>query len=498
MKSGQGLLVLGDQLFPRTSFAKFKGFPTLMVEDFGLCTHYRYHKKKLVLFLSAMRHFSAEMSDLLKIDYIQLKSPSQPDFMVHLKKFCKDHQVKELNLFQVSDKFFEKSLLKFGQDNKVKVVFHDSPSFMTSREQFKDYLGQVKKPFMKTFYERQRKRTQILMDSSGKPEGGQYSFDEDNRKPFKGQKPVPAWPGSPADQVTRQVIELVEKIFKEHPGSATDFNWPVTHGEADKWLKRFIKDCFEDFGEFEDAIFSSEDTLFHSLLSPLINMGLLTPDQVIDESLKAWKKKKLPLNSVEGFLRQVIGWREFINGVYQNFSDKQESTNFFGHRRKLNENWWTGKTGVPILDDTIKKANRLGYCHHIERLMVLSNIMLLSEVDPKNVHDWFMEMFVDSADWVMSPNVYGMGQFSDGGIFATKPYICGSAYLLKMSNYKKGPWCDEIDGLYWRFIKNKRDFLSKNPRLKMMVSSADKIKSDRWKIINQAAENFIQRNTVLG
>ena len=177
--------------------------------------------------------------------------------------------------------------------------------------------------------------------------------------------------------------------------------------------------------------------------------------------------KNIPMNSLEGYVRQVIGWREFIRGIYHNFDEVQSKSNFWNHKRKLNENWYTGNTGIPPLDDAIKKANRFGYCHHIERLMIISNIMLLSQIHPQEVFKWFMEMFVDSSDWVMGPNVYGMAQFSDGGIFATKPYICGSNYLLKMSNYKKGDWCNEVDGLYWGFINNNRDFFAKNPRMSL-------------------------------
>jgi deoxyribodipyrimidine photolyase-related protein len=228
----------------------------------------------------------------------------------------------------------------------------------------------------------------------------------------------------------------------------------------------------------------------------MMNAGLLTPKEVIDEVLKAKEKDTdIPIASVEGFIRQVMGWREFVRGIYQNYSDEEESKNFFGHKRKLTKDWYEGTTGILPVDDAIKKANEFGYCHHIERLMILSNIMLLSEIHPHEVHRWFMEMFVDSADWVMGPNVYGMGQFSDGGLFATKPYVSGSNYVLKMSDYKKDDWCEVWDGLFWRFIGNNKTFFSKNPRMNMMVKLLEKMDAGKKKKLLNLADDFIQSKT---
>ena len=201
------------------------------------------------------------------------------------------------------------------------------------------------------------------------------------------------------------------------------------------------------------------------------------------------------MNSIEGLIRQIMGWREFIRGIYHNFSEIQENRNFFNHQRKLTSAWYDGTTGIVPVDNAIIKVNKYGYLHHIERLMVMSNVMLLCEVDPKEVHRWFNEMFVDSMDWVMGPNVYGMGQFSDGGIFATKPYICGSNYLIKMSDYKKGQWSDELDALYWSFIDRNRDFFSKNPRLSMMVNLFDKMSEEKKSNILILSELIKERLT---
>jgi deoxyribodipyrimidine photolyase-related protein len=291
------------------------------------------------------------------------------------------------------------------------------------------------------------------------------------------------------------VIRLVKARFADHPGNAEGFWWATTRQQALNAFDRFLGERFEHFGDYEDAISTRGDVLFHALLSPSINLGLITPREVLDKALAHAEKHGTPINALEGFVRQIIGWREFIRGVYRRFGHEQETTNFWGHTRLLGEAWYTAETGLPPLDDAIDKANRLGWNHHIERLMILGNLMLLCEVHPRECYRWFMEMFVDSSDWVMGPNVYGMGIFSDGGVFATKPYACGSNYLLKMSDYKKGEWCETVDGLYWRFIDRHRDFFSGNPRLAMMSRMLDKLDEVRRRRIFDKAEAFIEAVT---
>lgn len=233
----------------------------------------------------------------------------------------------------------------------------------------------------------------------------------------------------------------------------------------------------------------------HSALSPLINIGLLNPDEVVREALAMAKTRSLPLASLEGFIRQVIGWREFIYGIDLVFGERQSSSNFFKHERKLKPCWYDATTGLPPVDDAIRKALQRGYNHHIERLMVLSNVMLLTGVAPSEVHRWFMEMYVDAHEWVMGPNVFGMGQFSDGGIFATKPYICGSNYIRKMSDYPTGPWCETWDALYWSFIDRNQEFFSRNPRLSMMAAMLRKMPSQKRARYRELAREFQERTT---
>ena len=229
------------------------------------------------------------------------------------------------------------------------------------------------------------------------------------------------------------------------------------------------------------------------MLSPALNLGLITPDEVIERVLSA--SERAPLPSIEGFVRQVIGWREFIRGIDRQFGDEQSERNFFGHHRRLTDSWYQAKTGIPPLDGAIRHVVEYGFTHHIERLMILSNLMLLCQVHPQEVYRWFMEMFVDSSDWVMGPNVYGMGQFSDGGIFATKPYVCGSNYMLKMSDYTSGDWTLAVDGLYWGFVDRNRAYYVKNPRSSLAVKQFDKIPKPRQQALQAAAEEFLAAHT---
>lgn len=466
-----------------------------MAETHDLCTYYKFHKHKIAFFLSSMRHFKIEMEEVgYKVLYHQL-NPTPVSYIDLLRRTLKEKKITEVFHFEIEDKFMELQIHELCQELDIQQTVIRNPQFLVTRENFKNYLKTQKKPFMKTFYEFQRKEFQILMDQNGSPLGGQFSYDEDNRLKWPEKEQAPPMPTFNSDDIDREVFRLVETFFPEHPGSLETYWIPTSRKIAYQWLIDFCKNRLERFGPYEDAISRNEDFLFHSALSPLINIGLLTAADVIQQSLKASERQEIPLNSLEGFIRQVLGWREFVRGIYQNYSEHEEKTNFFNHQRKLNMNWYQGATGCPPLDDAIKKAIRLSYNHHIERLMVICNIMNLTQIHPQEVHRWFMEIYSDSSDWVMGPNVYGMGLFSDGGVFATKPYICGSNYLLKMSSYKKDSWCEEIDGLYWGFIGRNSEFLRKNYRLSMMVKTYEKMDSEKKGRLNKAAQAFTSRNT---
>lgn len=497
-------LIFGDQLFPNQYYRNLKEFQFLTIEAKNLYQHFNYHQTRIIFLFSAQRHKRIELiKEGLKVDHISINQDFNLSYLEKLQKYCLKNKVKELHCFEKEDKFFRKAIINFCQENQISLTTYTSPLFINTHQDFKDYLSRHKKPFMKTFYEESRVKYNILVDKSKMPIGGKWSFDDENRSKLKKGVKVPPIPSFPIDEITKEVINEVELLFPNSPSAELSkyperFIFPVTRDDALFDLDYFLKYKLNDFGEFEDAISSDEKFIFHSLLSPLINIGLLTPKEVIDHTLLFAKKHRPPLNSVEGFIRQILGWREFVRGIYNEFSEVYEDRNFFNHQRRLKAEFYQGKTDILPLDNVINKVNQYAYTHHIERLMILSNIMLLLEVHPKNVHAYFNEMFIDSMDWVMGPNVFCMGQFSDGGIFATKPYICGSNYIIKMSNYKKDEkWCEDIDALYWSFIYHKIEFFKSQPRLSMMVSLISKMDPKKLQQHLKRAEEVKNRITYI-
>ena len=468
-----------------------------MSEDYQLCTYERHHKLKILLFLSSMRSYADKLRENnFKLNYSKIDSTEfKKDYTKKLEKVLKTNKIKEITSFEIEDKFFETKIKNYLKKQNIEWNIIQSPMFLDNREDFKNYLSKTKKPFMARYYKEKRERLNILLNKDGSPEGGKWSFDEDNRKKLPKNISIPKFPVIKETNHTKNLKPIIQKLFDKHPGDTKNFWFATEYKEILKLLDFFIKDKLNLFGDYEDAVDQNNNILFHSALSPYINLGLLTPDIIIHKIMRYHHVKGVRLNSLEGYIRQLIGWREFMRGIYQNFSREMETNNFFKHNRKMKDSFYSGSTGLNPLDHAIQNADKFGWSHHIERLMILSNIMNLCEVEPKLVYKWFMEMFVDSSDWVMVPNVYGMGLFSDGGIFATKPYICGSSYFMKMMDFKKGDWCQIMDGLYWRFINRNRQFFLKNPRLSMMVRIFDKMKADRKKLILSEADKFIKRNT---
>ncbi len=491
-------LVLGNQLFPEWLEKGPLSLPAdtevLLIEDLGLATQYRYHRKRLLHTFVAMRSFRDQLvSKGCRVSYFELPDSTSTPYWERVTHCLRGKS--GLRVARNPDRGFMRALDTFCKERGLQPEILPCPSFLSQDRHFDSHLDKNGKPFMRRFYEQERKRLNILIDRDGGPTGGRWSFDTENRKKLPKDYREPPLPESPESPHEAPVRLLIEKHFPDHPGETGSLYLPYDHTGALSWLDEFLKVRLEDFGPYEDALDGRRDVLHHSLLSPLLNLGILSPRTVVERTLEHARKNRTPLASVEGFLRQIIGWREFVRGVDHRFGTIQDTSNFWNHHRKLGPAWYTGETGIPPLDDAIKKVLRLGYNHHIERLMVISNLMLLSEVHPKEAHRWFMEMYLDSYEWVMGPNVYGMGLMSDGGIFATKPYISGSNYILKMSDYKKGPWCDEWDGLYWRFIERHRQFFSKNPRLSMMVKLLDKMEPSKKQRLFGAALAFVERVT---
>jgi len=488
-------IILGNQLFNPQYLNKYKDHTFFMAEDYGLCTYEKHHKLKILLFLSSMRSFRDELkSKKFNIIYQDVEKNFKLSYEKKIEKIIKEKKIKEVSFFEIEDKFFEKKIFNILKKNSCKTNQIKTPMFLINRDEFKTYLSKNKRPFMANFYKIVRSKLNILMNQDGTPKGKKWSFDEDNRKKLPKDIDLPDILKIKETKETVKLKKFINIAFTDHPGKTDNFWFPTTRQDTQKWLDQFLKERLKLFGDYEDSVTERSNTVFHSALSPLINIGLITPKEII-EKLKKFESRT-PINSYEGYVRQIIGWREFMRGIYQNFDERLETTNFFNHNRKMKNNWYKGNTGLPPLDHAITNVVDYGWSHHIERLMILANIMNLCEIHPKQVYKWFMEMFVDSSDWVMSPNVYGMGLFSDGGIFATKPYICGSSYFLRMMHFKKGPWCDVMDGLYWRFIDKNKKFFLKNPRLAMMVRVSEKMNQERKSRILKAANNFIKENTI--
>jgi deoxyribodipyrimidine photolyase-related protein len=490
-------VILGNQLFDPKILKEYDCKIVFMAEDFGLCTYEKHHKLKIYLFLCAMREYRDELQlNGIEVHYLKLEQRKKDlPYLDSLKEFVMGNQIKKVNFFEIEDKPLEVEIFKGLDKEKIDYKVHRSPMFMFSRQEFHEAVKDKKKFRMSSFYQLGRKKFNILLDENKKPIGGKWSFDEDNRKKIPPNTTIPVIPKISQSIHHDAVISIIEKNFQSHPGSLKNIWFPVTRRSAHEQLDLFLKQRLDNFGRYEDAMLARKNFLFHSCLSSSMNIGLLSPAKVIDETLSFAKENSTPLNSVEGLIRQILGWREFIRGIYQENGEYQQNQNYWNHKNGLTPNWYDATTGISPLDDCIKTALDDGYSHHIPRLMVISNLMNLCEIDPKNIYTWFMEMYVDSSDWVMTPNVFGMATYADGGLMSTKPYTCGSNYILKMSNYKKGGWCDVVDGLYWRFMEKNRKFYESNPRLSVLVRSLDRMDIDRKTLIFEKAEQFIKENT---
>ena len=495
MKEKTLRLILGNQLFPLELQNIEDRETVFMCEDFGLCTYEKHHKSKIALFFNAMRSFRDSL-EAANIDciYYDFNNKFEDSYIKKLSSEIKDNKFSCIRFFEIEDKPFENEVMQMISDLDIKCEVLNTPMFLDSRESFKNFVGDKKFLLQANYYKKARKEMDILIENQ-KPVGGKWSFDDENRKKLPKGYIIPKLPVIKERGDSDEISNFINTEFNDHPGNINNI-FPYTTEQALDWLETFFEERFKDFGPYEDAIFMGEHFQLHSALSSSMNLGIITPQQIITKAKDYAKANDIPLNSLEGFVRQIIGWREFIRGIYQNFSEKMIDANYWKHNRKLSEAWYIGDTGIAPLDDAIKGALEFGYTHHINRLMVLASIMNMSRIHPSEIYKWFMEMFVDSSEWVMVPNVFGMGTFADGGIFATKPYISGSSYILRMSNFKKGDWCEIVDGLYWKFIEDNKEFFAKNPRLSLMIRALDKLDQERKLRIFKAAETFIEEKTL--
>ncbi|MFW5826571.1 MAG: cryptochrome/photolyase family protein [Alkalispirochaeta sp.] len=389
------------------------------------------------------------------------------------------------------DDWLRQALDRGAQTRGLTVEYVESPGFLLPRARI-DHIGTDGDPRsdrMAPFYRMMRTELQVLLTPEGGPQGGKWNFDTDNRKKIPRGMLTP----SPVSDIhSAAARDAASHLNEELPP------YPITAADTDRWLHEFIDNRLDLFGPYEDALDQRDDRWYHALLTPMLNAGLTTPRHVLDAILdhadrRARGGHPIPFNSLEGFIRQLIGWREFMRTAYHLHGRTMRTTNFWNHTRSMPEAFYRGTTGLPPVDEVISKVQRTGWAHHIERLMILGNVMLLCEIDPDAVYQWFMELFVDAYDWVMVPNVYGMSQYADGGLITTKPYISGSNYIRKMSHYPAGPWQDTWDGLYWRFIDRHREVFNATPRLSLMPRRLNQLQSDRREKIFRAADRFLDR-----
>ncbi|RFZ81671.1 cryptochrome/photolyase family protein [Mucilaginibacter terrenus] len=488
-------LVFPHQLFkhhPAISSAR----PVYLVEEALFFNLYSFHKKKLVLHRASMKCYQDALANRgIMVNYIA--ADDEHCDVRKLVPWLAEQGVKTIHYAATADNWLERRLARQCAGNSIELAEYKSPAWLNSRADVDEFFDKQKTYFQTDFYVNQRKQRNILLEDNNKPLGGKWTYDSDNRKRFPKTGVVPLLDTPASNDYVKEAAERVNKSYPDNPGTtASPFGnlggfYPVDHEQAEKWLTDFMDQRLYNFGIYEDAMVTGESFLYHSVLSPLLNTGLLTPNQVIDKALQTASEQEIPLNSLEGFIRQIMGWREFIHQVYEREHVKQRTTNYWGFSRKIPYQFWTGNTGIAPVDNVIKRVLNTGYSHHIERLMVMGNFMLLCEFDPDEVYRWFMEMYIDAYDWVMVPNTYGMTQFSDGGLMMTKPYISGSNYLLKMGDWPKGEWQETWDGLFWRFMHVHRKFFMSNPRLGMLVKTFDKMPDNKREQHLANAEKFL-------
>jgi len=458
----------------------------VLVEEPLLFHQYSFHRQKLIFHRATMMQFAAALRKRrIKVHYIEAGELADTAAIAcRLKQL----QIRTVQYVDPCDDWLSTRLAAALEQQGIVASVVDDPHFLTPQSMIRDFTVGKEHLHFTRFYIAQRKRLGLLLEKNGKPVGGQWSFDPDNRKKLPKGIPIPMLSRPQENESVRAARRYVRASFSKAVGADTDFGYPTDHAGAAVWLDAFVHQRLALFGDYEDSISAAHDVLFHSVLTPMLNVGLLSPRQVIEAALA--HTEDVPLNSLEGFVRQVIGWREFIRLVYLTHGRKQRTRNFWGLTRGIPTAFYDATTGIEPVDSVIRRVLRTGYCHHIERLMILGNFLLLCDIAPDAIYQWFMELFIDAYDWVMVPNVYGMSQYADGGLMTTKPYISGSSYVLKMSDFKKGPWCAVWDALYWRFIDRHADFFAANPRMSVMVKMKAKL-GQRLKEHLRVADAFL-------
>ncbi len=497
--------ILGDQLSRSISSLRNlnrKNDVVLMVEVQEEATYVRHHQQKIALVLSAMRHFARELrAEKIKVDYVELNAKGNTgSFTGELRRAVRRHKPDCVVVTEPGEWRVWEKMKSWAKEIGIPVEIRPDERFFCSCEEFEQWAGECERLRMESFYHHMRRKTGMLM-RDGKPLGGKWNYDKENRKPLPDNIKIPELRRVSPDAATRAVMKLVKWRFADHFGELKRFGWAVTRKDAQSAMKHFIRHGLPHFGDYQDAMKTGEDFLFHSALSPYLNLGLLEPREVCKAALAALKKKKAPLNCVEGFIRQILGWREYVRGLYWLRMPAYARTNFLKARRPLPEFYWSGDTEMNCLRQAIQGTCRNAYAHHIQRLMVTGNFALLAGLSPAEVEEWYLIVYADAFDWVELPNTHGMALHADGGQLGSKPYAASGAYINRMSNYcadcvfnpkvKLGPKACPFNYLYWHFLTTNKKRLKSNPRLAMPYRTLARMPAARRKEITRQAKQFL-------
>ena len=514
------VFILGDQLDEASS--AFDGFDpaqdrVLMVEAMGEATHVWSHKIRTTLFLSAMRHFAASLQARgWQVDYRGLDTHGDETLAAGLAAALQQQGANAVIGVEPGDMRVRadldeaiKKIASRAENTGTKPLNHiiewrEDKHFLCSVTQFRKWAGKSTSLRMEYFYRLMRKQHKVLMDEAGEPVGGQWNFDAENRKSFgkTGPKDVPVTPRFTPDAITLDVIKVVNACFADHPGNLENFNWPTTRAQALVALKSFITDRLPGFGRHEDAMWTGLDFGWHSLLSSSLNLKLLHPLEVIQAAEQAYAEHGLDLASVEGFVRQILGWREFMRGVYFLDMPGLKTANHYRHLNALPAWYWTGKTRMNCMKQCIDQTLANGYSHHIQRLMVTGMFGVTAQIQPQQLCDWYLAVYVDAVEWVELPNTAGMALFANGGRFTSKPYVASGAYIKRMSNYcsgcsyesetRAGPKACPMTTLYWNFLDTHEDTFARNPRTALMVKNLQRMGPDERAAVRETAQTMLR------
>ena len=503
------LLVLGDQLNRDASV--FDGCApadttVLMIEAAGEAEHVPSHKARTTLFLAAMRHFAQALRDEgWRVDYQPLDDDGPAAFADRLALALRRLAPARLQVTEPGEWRLRDAIAQTCAAAGVAIDLTPDRHFLCSTDAFTAWAGRRGSLRMEWFYRWMRTQHRVLVDAAGAPEGGRWNFDADNRSGFGRAGPglIPPPAQFAPDAVTRDVIALVERRFPDHPGATAAFCWPVTRAQALEALRIFIDDRLPSFGHWQDAMWTDTPFGWHALLSSSLNLKLLDPREVIAAAVAAYENRRAPLASVEGFVRQILGWREFVRGAYWLRMPALRDANHFGHRRPLPAWFWNADTQMACLQAAIGQTLEYGYAHHIQRLMVIGNFAVLAELSPQRVEDWFLGVYVDAIEWVELPNVASMALYADGGGLTSKPYLASGAYIKRMSNYctgcryrpeqRTGDHACPVTTLYWRFLLQHQAALAANPRMTLIVSGLKRLDAEERDAIASAGDALLNR-----